>query len=95
MKKSILKNLIFMLVFAICLISFAGVAIPGEKAVQTVKGEIMSMDTIAGQVIIKDESGKMLNMQANPEMDLKGLKEGDKVTVETHGGKLKSIVKNK
>ncbi len=93
MKKSIVKNLIFMVV-AICLISFASVAFPGEKAVETVKGEIMSMDTLTGLVTIKDEAGKIMDLQLGPEK-LKDLKQGDKVTVETHGGKLKSIMKHK
>ncbi len=94
MEKRILRNLVSIGVISLFLITFAGVAVSGEKAAEsmTIKGEITSINADTGQVVVKDELGKMMDLQLGPEQ-LKDLKEGDKVSIEALGGKLKSITK--
>jgi len=87
-----LKKLVSMLVIALFVISFAGVAVSQEMI--TIEGEIASISADTGKVAVQDESGKVYTLTAGSDVDLKAFSAGDKVTIEcSSDGVIKSITK--
>lgn len=86
------KKLVSMLVIALFVVSFAGVAVSQEMII--IKGEIASISADTGTVAVQDESGKVYTLTAGPDVDLKAFSAGDKVSVECGSdGVIKSITK--
>lgn len=95
MKKTMVKKIVSILIIGLFMISFAGTAISSETQETTkIKGTIASIDAGTGKVEVIDESGKMVNLKAGPEADIKKVSAKDKVTVEFDSNMvIKSITK--
>lgn len=82
MKKIILKKTLTMLMVAMFVISFAAVCTSqAAEGDMTIKGKIFFINAEKGQVEIMDESGKIIVLNAGPEIDLKAFIKGDPVTI--------------
>ena len=89
LKKSV--SIMLMAIFVLSLMSVAAVS-AGET--QKIKGTVMSINVETGEVIVKDDAGEMKSLMADPKagVDLKMLKEGDPVSVESDSnGVIKSL----
>ena len=86
MKKLISRNLVSILVVALFMLSFAGIAVSQESQETEVKkmtGMISDIWPNIGQIIVVEkESGKAVTLGAGPEVDLKNFNVGDHVVVE-------------
>lgn len=81
MKKGMLKRIISVLVIALFMVSFAGVAISKDtEEATTIKGTVVSVDAGSGAVVVKDESGKMVTLTAGSTIDVTKLSAGDTAT---------------
>lgn len=89
-----IRKLVPILVIALFMLSFAGMAVSQEvQETMTLKGTIISMGA-DGEVTVQDESGKMTTLTAGSDTDLKILNRGDRVSVEYGNyGVIKSITK--
>ncbi len=89
LKKSV--SIMLMAIFVLSLIAVAAVS-AGET--QKIKGTVMSINVETGEMIVKDDAGEMKSLMADPKagVDLKMLKEGDPVSVESDSnGVIKSL----
>ena len=89
LKKSV--SIMLMAIFVLSLISVAAVS---ADETQKIKGTVMSIDVETGEMIVKDDAGEMKSLMADPKagVDLKMLKEGDPVSVESDSnGVIKSL----
>ena len=90
-----IRKLASMLVIALFVISFAGVAVSQEaQETMVLKGTIISINADTGKVGVQDESGNIMTLTAGSDTDLKTLSGGDRVSVEySSDGVIKSITK--
>ena len=88
-----IKKLVPMLVIALFVISFAGVAVSEEAhETMTLKGTVISINADTGKVGVQDASGNMMTLTAGSDTDLKTLSKGDRVSVEySTDGVIKAI----
>ncbi|MDX2493521.1 MAG: hypothetical protein QNK27_00980 [Desulfuromusa sp.] len=89
LKKSV--SIMLMAIFVLSLISVAAVS---ADETQKIKGTVMSINVETGEMIVKDDAGEMKSLMADPkaDVDLKMLKEGDPVSVESDSnGVIKSL----
>lgn len=86
MKKLTSRKLVSMLVVALFMLSFAGIAASQESQETEVKkmtGMISDIMPDIGQIIVVEkESGKAVTLTAGPDVDLKNFNVGDHVVVE-------------
>ena len=89
-----IRKLVPVLVIALFMISFAGMAVSQEvQETMTLKGTIISIGADR-KVTVQDESEKMTTLTAGSDTDLKILSGGDRVSVEySSDGVIKSITK--
>ncbi|MCK4485859.1 MAG: hypothetical protein KAU38_03750 [Desulfobacterales bacterium] len=90
-----IRKLASILVIALFVISFAGVAVSQEaQETMVLKGTIISINADTGKVGVQDESGNIMTLTAGSDTDLKTLSGGDRVSVEySSDGVIKSITK--
>ena len=89
-----LKKSVTMILMALFVFSFIAVATLSADETQKVIGTVMSVNVETGEVIVKDDAGEMKSLMADPKagVDLKMLKEGDAVSVESDSnGVIKSL----
>ena len=89
-----LKKSLSMVVMALFVFSFIAVATLSADETQKIKGTVMSINVETGEVIVKDDAGEMKSLMADPKsgVDLKMLKAGDPVSVESDSdGVIKSL----
>jgi uncharacterized protein (DUF2141 family) len=89
LKKSV--SIMLMAIFVLSLISVAAVS---ADETQKITGTVMSINVETGEMIVKDDAGEMKSLMADPKagVDLKMLKEGDPVSVESDSnGVIKSL----
>jgi Cu/Ag efflux protein CusF len=85
MKKVLSNRLTFMLIAAVFMLSFAGLAVSQEsqqQEVTKVTGVISDISPDAGQVRIMDASGILITLTAGSGVDLEDFSVGDQVEVE-------------
>ena len=86
MKKLTSMKLVSMLVVALFMLFFAGIAVSQESQETEVKkmtGMISDIMPDIGQIIVVEkESGKAVTLTAGPDVDLKNFNVGDHVVVE-------------
>ena len=93
LKKSV--SIMLMAIFVLSLISVAAVS---ADETQKITGTVMSINVETGEMIVKDAAGEMKSLVADPKtgVDLKMLKEGDPVSVESDSnGVIKSLAVSK
>ena len=86
-----LKKSLSIVLTALFVFSFIAV---GTVSAAEVKGEVVSVNAETGEMVIKDDAGEMKSLIADPKagVDLKMLKEGDPVSVESDdNGVIKSL----
>lgn len=82
-KKLTSKKLFSILVVALFMLSFAGIAVSQETEVKKMTGMISDIMPDIGQIIVVEkESGKAVTLTAGPDVDLKNFNVGDHVVVE-------------
>lgn len=81
-------------VTAVIILAFTGVTLAAKKktAPTTISGEVVSIDTVAGALTVKDSKGMEHEVKPTDPKELEQLKVGDKVTVEIADGE--TTVKN-
>ena len=75
-----------MLFVALFVFSFFAVAALTAGETQEILGTVMSINVETGEMIVKDSAGEMKTLMADPKtdlVDLKSLKVGDAVSLET------------
>ena len=95
-----LKKSLSMALMALFVFSFIAVATLSADETQKIKGTVMSINVETGEVIVKDDAGEMKKLMADPKaeggVDLKMLKVGDPVSVESDSnGVIKSLAVSK
>ena len=85
-----LKKSLSIVLTALFVFSFIAV---GTVSAAEVKGEVVSVNAETGEMVIKDDAGETKTLMADPKaVDLKMLKEGDMVSVESDdAGAVQSI----
>ena len=91
-----LKKSTSMVLMALFAFSFIAVATLSADETQKITGTVMSVNVETGEVIVKDDAGEMKKLMADPKaeggVDLKMLKVGDPVSVESDSnGVIKSL----
>jgi hypothetical protein len=91
-----LKKFVTMAIMTLFVFSFVVAATLSAAETQKITGTIESVNAETGEVIVKDDAGEMKTLKADPKaegaVDLKMLKEGDSVNVESDSeGVIKSI----
>ena len=89
-----LKKSISMVLMALFVFSFIAVGSLSAGETQKITGTVMSINVETGEMIVKDDTGQMKSLMADPKtdlVDLKSLKEGDPVSLESDG---KGIIKS-
>jgi len=89
-----LKKSVSMVLMALFVFSFIAVATLSAEKTQKITGTVMSINVETGEMIVKDAAGEMKSLMADPKtgVDLKMLKEGDPVSVESDSnGVIKSL----
>lgn len=89
-----LKKSLSMVLVALFVFSFIGVATLSAEESQKIMGTVMSINVETGEMVVKDDAGEMKSLVADPKagVDIKMLKEGDPVSVESDAnGVIKSI----
>ena len=91
-----LKKSLSMALMALFVFSFIAVATLSADETQKITGTVMSINVDTGEVILKDDAGEMKTLMADPKaeggVDIKMLKEGDPVRVESDSkGVIKSL----
>jgi len=93
------RKLVSMLVVALFMLSFAGLAVsqePQGTKVEKVTGIISAISPDGGKMSISDASGRGITLTAGSDVDLKGFSAGNQVVVEyTSDMVIKSITKQK
>ena len=93
-----LKKSVSMALMALFVFSFMGVATLSADETQKITGTVMSINVETGEMIVKDDAGEMKSFMTDPKagVDLKMLKEGDPVSVESdNNGVIKSLAVSK
>jgi len=93
-----LKKSVSMALMALFVFSFIAVATVSAQETQKITGTVMSVNVETGEMIVKDDAGEMKSLMTDPKagVDLKMLKEGDPVSVESDSdGVIKSIAVSK
>jgi ABC-type Fe3+-hydroxamate transport system substrate-binding protein len=93
-----LKKSVSMMLMALFLFSFIAVATLSADETQKTTGTVMSINAETGEMVVKDAAGEMKSFIADPKagVDLKMLKEGDPVAVESDSnGVIKSLAVSK
>ena len=93
-----LKKSVSMMLLALFVFSFIAVAPLSAGKTQKITGTVMSINAETGEVIVKDTSGEMKSLMADPksDVDLKMLKAGDPVSVVSDSdGLIKSLTVSK
>ncbi len=93
-----LKKSVSMMLMALFLFSFIAVATLSAQETQKTTGTVMSINAETGEMVVKDAAGEMKSFIADPKagVDLKMLKEGDPVAVESDSnGVIKSLAVSK
>jgi hypothetical protein len=83
-----------MALVALFVFSFMAVATVSADETQKITGTVMSINVETGEMVVKDDAGEMKSLMADPKagVDLKMLKEGDPVSVESDSnGVIKSL----
>jgi translation elongation factor P/translation initiation factor 5A len=81
-----------MVLVALFVFSFIGIAtLSAEEG--NVKGTVMSINAETGEMVVKTDADETKTLMADPKsgVDLKSLKEGDKVSVESADGKITTL----
>ena len=81
-----LKKSLSMALVALFAFSFIAVATVSAGETQKITGTVMSVNVETREVILKDDAGEMKTLMADPKLevvDIKTLKEGDMVAVES------------
>ena len=91
-----LKKSVTMALMALFVFSFVVAATLSAAETQKITGTVMSVNVETGEVIVKDDAGEMKSLMADPKaegaVDIKMLKEGDSVNVESDSnGVIKSL----
>lgn len=89
-----LKKSLFIVLMSLFVFSFIGVAAVSAGEGQKITGTVMSINADTGEMVVKDDAGEMKSLIADPKagVDLKMLKEGDPVSLETDSeGVIKSL----
>ncbi len=89
-----LKKSVSMMLMVLFIFSFIAVATLSAGETQKITGTVMSINVDTGEMIVKDSAGEMKSLIADPKesVDLKILKEGDPVNVESDSnGVIKSL----
>ncbi len=93
MKKLISRKLVSVMLVALFMLSFAGVAVSQESQ-GTITGTIIAIDADTGEVSVQDESGKKYTLTAGSDVDLETFSSGDKVNIDCGtDGVIRSITK--
>jgi len=75
-------------VTAVIILAFTGVTLAVKKsAPTTISGEVVTIDTTASVLTVKDSKGKEHKVKPTDPKELEQIKVGDKVTVEIADGK--------
>ena len=93
-----LKKSVSMMLMALFVFSFIAVATLSADETQKTTGTVMSINAETGEMVVKDAAGEMKSFKADPKagVDLKMLKEGDPVNVESDSnGVIKSLAVSK
>ena len=93
MEVEMLKKSISLVLAAFFVFSFIAVATLSAGETQKITGTVMSINAESGEMIVKDDAGQMKTLMADPKtdlVDLKSLKEGDLVSLESDG---KGVIK--
>jgi hypothetical protein len=80
------KRSISLVLIALFVFSFFAVVTASAGETQEILGTVMSINVETGEMIVKDTAGKMKTLMADPKtdlVDLKSLKVGDPVSLET------------
>ena len=89
-----LKKSVSMMLMVLFVFSFIAVGSLSAGETQKITGTVMSINVETGEMIVKDDAGQMKSLMADPKtdlVDLKSLKEGDPVSLESDG---KGIIKS-
>ena len=89
-----LKKSLFFVFMGLLVFSFIGIATLSAEEGNKITGTVMSINADTGEMVIKDDAGEMKSLVADPKagVDLKMLKEGDPVSVESDAnGVIKSL----
>ena len=91
-----LKKSLSLVLIAVFTLSLIAVATLSAAETQKISGTVMSVNAETGEVIVKDAASETKTLMADPKaegaVDIKMLKEGDSVNVESDGnGVIKSI----
>ena len=89
-----LKKSLFIALMGLFVFSFIGTAMLSAEEGNKITGTVMSINADTGEMVIKDDAGEMKSLVADPKagVDLKMLKEGDPVSVESDdNGVIKSL----
>jgi hypothetical protein len=89
-----LKKSLFIVLIGLFAVSFIGIAMLSAEEGNKITGTVMSINADTGEMVIKDDAGEMKSLVADPKagVDLKMLKEGDPVSVESDAnGVIKSL----
>ena len=89
-----LKKSLFVVLMGLFVFSFIGISMLSAEEGNKITGTVMSINADTGEMVIKDDAGEMKSLVADPEagVDLKMLKEGDPVSVESDAnGVIKSL----
>ena len=81
-----LKKFLSLVLTALFVFSFIAVATVSAGETQKITGTVMSVNVETREVILKDDAGEMKTLMADPKLevvDIKTLKEGDMVAVES------------
>lgn len=88
------KKSVSMVLMTLFVFSFIAVATLSAEETQKITGTVTSVNVETGVIIVKDATGEMKSLITDPkaEVDLKMLKEGDQVNVESDAsGVIKSL----
>ena len=88
------KKPLFIVLTALFVFSLIGIATLSAEEGQKIMGTVMSINVETGEMVVKDDAGEMKSLIADPKagVDLKMLKEGDMVSVESDdAGAVQSI----
>ena len=89
-----LRKPLLIILMALFVFSLIGVAAVSAEESQKITGTVMSINADTGEMVVKDDAGEMKSLIADPKagVDLKSLKEGDPVSVESDAnGIIKSL----
>ena len=93
-----LRKSLSLVLMALFVFSFIAVATLSAQDTQKTTGTVMSINAETGEMVVKDAAGEMKSFIADPKagVDLKMLKEGDPVAVESDSnGVIKSLAVSK